>query len=121
MSLYKQHGSNVWWYEFRFNKIRYRESAKTTSKTVASEALKARRREFEEKFNGIKKREMPKTFLVAAKEHKEAKEGNIEPSTLEILSRTISHLLPVFGKKLLIDITPADVKKFKKDERKISI
>jgi integrase len=113
MSLYKQRGSNVWWYEFVFDGVRYRESAKTTSKTVAAEALKVRRREVEESFNGIKKREMPKTFAVAAAEHLKAKEENVADSTLEILKRGVSHLLAVFGKMLLIDITAADIKKYK--------
>ena len=63
MSLYKQRGSNVWWYEFHFAGVRYRESSKSTSKTVAKEAERARRRQVEEVFNGIKKREMPKTAL----------------------------------------------------------
>lgn len=68
MAVYKQTGSNVWWYEFQFDGKRYRESAKTTSKTVAAEALKARRRQLEEAFNGIKKRQMPKTFSAALDE-----------------------------------------------------
>jgi hypothetical protein len=56
MSLYKQPGSKVWWYEFWFNGQRIRESSKTTKKTVAAEAGRARRRQLEEAFNGIKKR-----------------------------------------------------------------
>jgi hypothetical protein len=115
MSLYKQRGSNVWWFEFEFAGKRYRESAKTTSKTVAGDALKARRRQVEETFNGIKKREMPKTFSVAADEFKLAKEGRIAPRTIEILEREIAHLRRVFRRKLLIDIAPADIKKYKDD------
>jgi integrase len=115
MALYKQRGSSVWSYEFEFKGQRYRETTKTTSKTVARDAFNARRREVELGFNGIKKREMPKTFSVAADEHLAAKEGNIAPSTFEILKRAISHLRPVFGKTLLIDISPAEIKKYKKD------
>jgi hypothetical protein len=73
MSLYKQGGSTVWWYEFQFAGVRYRESSKLSSKTVASEALRVRRRQVEELFNGIKKREMPKTFSTALDEFLAAK------------------------------------------------
>jgi hypothetical protein len=37
----------VWWFEFIFNGQRIRESAKTSSKRVAEEAEKARRRDLE--------------------------------------------------------------------------
>src|ERR1019366_3413179 len=44
---------NVWWYEFLFARRRVRESAKTTSKTMAKQAEKNRRRELERGFNGV--------------------------------------------------------------------
>ncbi len=43
----------TWWYEFNFAGERVRESAKTTSKTVAKQAEANRRRELERGFNGI--------------------------------------------------------------------
>jgi integrase len=51
MSLFKR--DNIWWYEFLFAKRRVRESAKTTSKTVAKKAEDNRRRELELGYNGI--------------------------------------------------------------------
>src|ERR1700751_4267790 len=45
--------TKIWYYEFIFAGRRIKESAKTTSKTVAKEAEKRRRRELEEGFNGI--------------------------------------------------------------------
>jgi hypothetical protein len=39
VALYKQKGSNIYWYEFQFAGTRYRESAKTTSKQVAGERM----------------------------------------------------------------------------------
>jgi integrase len=43
LALYKQKGSNAcWWNEFQFNGMRYWESAKTTSKQVAGEAMEER-------------------------------------------------------------------------------
>src|SRR5271169_4420887 len=44
---------DIWWYEFQFAHQRVRESAKTTSKTVAKQAEQTRRRELERGFNGI--------------------------------------------------------------------
>jgi len=60
--------SKVWWYEFIFEGQRVRESAKTRSKTVAKDAEKARRRELEQSYNGIKRRDRAKLFSVAADE-----------------------------------------------------
>jgi integrase len=51
MAVFKR--GDTWWYEFIFAARRIRESAKTTSKTVAKEAEKKRRRELEEGFNGL--------------------------------------------------------------------
>jgi hypothetical protein len=42
MSLFRR--GNVWWYEFWFANRRVRESAKTTSKTLAKAAEQKRRR-----------------------------------------------------------------------------
>lgn len=44
---------DIWWYEFNFARRRVRESAKTTSKTVAKQAEANRRRELERGFNGV--------------------------------------------------------------------
>jgi integrase len=51
MALFKR--GDVWWYEFLFARRRVRESAKTTSKTVAKLAEQKRRRQLEDGFNGI--------------------------------------------------------------------
>src|SRR5580658_9826489 len=51
MALFRR--GNTWWYEFLFARQRVRESAKTTSKTVAKQAEKNRRRELERGFNGV--------------------------------------------------------------------
>jgi integrase len=51
MALFKR--GKTWWYEFLFARRRVRESAKTTSKTVAKLAEQKRRRQLEDGFNGI--------------------------------------------------------------------
>ena len=51
MSLFRC--GDVWWYEFLFAGQRIRESTKSSSKTVAKDAERTRRRELEEGFNNI--------------------------------------------------------------------
>jgi len=51
MALFKR--GKVWWYEFLFAQRRFRESAKTNSKTVAKLAEQKRRRQLEDGFNGL--------------------------------------------------------------------
>jgi hypothetical protein len=55
----------VWWFEFIFNGQRIRESTKTSSKRVAEEAERARRRDLELGVNRIRKRAVV-LFSVAA-------------------------------------------------------
>jgi hypothetical protein len=49
----EQTKATVWWYDFIFAGKRIRESAKTKLKTLARMAEQKRRRELEERFNGI--------------------------------------------------------------------
>src|SRR4030081_1379544 len=51
MALFKRGKS--WWCEFLFARRRVRESAKTSSKTVAKLAEQKRRRQLEDGFNGV--------------------------------------------------------------------
>jgi integrase len=51
VALFRRGGT--WWYEFLFAQRRVRESAKTTSKTVAKLAEQNRRRQLEDGFNGV--------------------------------------------------------------------
>jgi hypothetical protein len=64
VSLYKR--GDVWWYKFWFNGQLVRESSKSDSKTVAKDAERARRRELEQAFNRIPKRERMPLFSHAA-------------------------------------------------------
>lgn len=111
MSLYKQPGSNVWWYEFRFAGERIRESTKTKSKKLAEDAQRARRRQLEVGFNGIQPKELPKRFAQAAEEFLAAKTGTVAPKTLAILIRSVQRLNKFLGPRMLHEITASDVKK----------
>lgn len=109
MSLYKQRGSDKWWYEFQFAGQRIRESAKTKSKKLAGDAERARRRQLEESYNGIKRPEPPKIFSVAAEEFIAVQRSKVSESTMEIITRGVNYLLPYIGKKTLPEITLQDI------------
>lgn len=121
MGLFKRKGSknqnggqqfDVWWYEFNFQGARFRESAHTANRTVAERIMREHRRRLEEGAGGIKAVTKPKTFAVASKEWLEEKKATWSKSNHRIESTNVSHLLPHFGKKLLADISGADVSRY---------
>ncbi len=106
VGVYKRGG--IYWYEFNFNGARIRESAKTTSKTLAKEAERHRRRELELAINGIVKRERPPLFPIAAKAWLESK------TALTRLGRAyyaqyVGKLVRELGNRLVSDITADDI------------
>ena len=64
--LYKR--GDTWWYKFRFAGRLFRESAKTTSVSLARQAERRRHQKLEEAVHGIRRRTAPVTFSVAADE-----------------------------------------------------
>ena len=102
----------IWWYDFIFEGQRVRESAKTRSKTVARDAEKTRRRELEESYNGIKRRDRAKLFSVAAAEWLELKSLTLAASSQRIERDNLKHLLPHFEKRLVTDIQAKDVSRY---------
>jgi integrase len=112
MALFRYPGSKIWWYDFKFNGQRVRESTKSPSKKIAADAERVRRRELEESFNGIKKRIRPKLFSVAADEWLEIKTLTLAPKSRLIEKTNLRHLLPTFGKLLVSDIQARDVSNY---------
>ena len=89
----------VWWFEFSFQGQRIRESAKTSNKIIAREAERARRRDLELGINGLKKRERPPLFPVAAKEWYESKTA-LTPLGLVYYKQYLGKLIRYFGKRI---------------------
>jgi hypothetical protein len=112
MSLYKPNRSSIWWYEFRFEGKRIRETTKTASRTLAVAAERARRRQLEESFNGIHPKRLPKRFSEASDEYLNAKTGNVAPSTLAIETFNVRRLNSFLRSKLISEITASDFKAF---------
>ena len=106
--LYKR--GNVWWFKFVFAGRTFRESSKSTSKVVARDAERQRRRELEEGYHGLKKRQRPVLLSVAAKTWLALKKPTLAPKSYSIECINIAkHLNPVLGKNLLTDIDADDV------------
>ena len=113
MSVYRpSKDSKVWWYEFIFEGQRVRESAKTRSKTVAKDAEKSRRRELEESYNGIKRRDRAKLFSVAADEWLAIKKLTLAISSQRIERDNLKHLRPHFERRLVSDIQAKDISRY---------
>jgi integrase len=107
MSLFKR--GEVWWFKFKFAGQTIRESSKSTSKTLAKDAERARRRELEQGFNGITKTQRAQMFSVAADSWLEAKKAHLAPRSVTIEESNLKHLKPVFGGMLLRDITADEI------------
>jgi integrase len=107
MSLYKR--GKVWWYKFTFASQTIRETSKSSSKTLARDAERIRRREVEEGFNGVQKAARAQLFSVAAERWLQIKRTHLAPRSVNIEQHNLKHLKPVFGAMLLTDITADDV------------
>jgi integrase len=114
--LYQRGKKKTWWYRFRFGGRIVHESAKTTSKTVARDAERQRRRQLEESWNRIKKRTLPPTFERASREWLENR-ASIEASTRETYQHALKHLLAFFSNWLICDIEARDVTAYKEHRR----
>jgi integrase len=106
MSTFKRGG--VYWYEFVFNASRIRESAHTSSKTIAERAEMQRRRELELGTNGLTKRERPPLFPVAAKDWLASKTA-LTPLGRAYYAQYVGKLTRHFGNRLVSDITADDI------------
>lgn len=114
MSLYKRgEHPGVWWYKFWFNGQLIRESSKSESKTVAKEAERARRRELEQAYNRIPKRERMPLFTHAADVWLASKAGLVVKSR-ERYEQCVTHLKEEFGKGLVCDVDANDIAEFRR-------
>lgn len=110
--LYQRGKEKTWWYRFRFGGRIVHESARTQSKTVAREAEKQRRRQHEESWNQITRRTLPPTFERAAREWLNLKRPHLAPRSVAIEEANLKHLLPTFGRPLIIDIKPEGISRY---------
>src|SRR5947209_1582944 len=106
MSVYRRGG--VYWYKFRFEGQAIRESARSSSKTIAREAERVRRRELE---RGVNRLEQPKRmplFKLATEQWLATRSG-LAPHTLEAYRTYVRTLTEQFGERLISDFSEGDI------------
>lgn len=99
----------VYWYEFMFSGSRIRESAHTSSKTIARQAELERRRELERGINRIQKRERMPLFKLAAEQWFASKSATSAKLTVETYSYFVRSLISHLGERLVSDIDHRDI------------
>jgi integrase len=112
MSLYRR--GKVWWMDFHFHGQRIQETTAMTSITRAREVQEKRKQALKDGSAGIRKQQQPRLLSVAAQEWLEAREPAWSRRMAEIAKNSNNHLLPVLGKKLLVDIEASDISKYQK-------
>jgi len=108
----------IWWYRFKFAGQTIRETSKSTSRTVAREAERSRRRELEEAYNGISRPKRIHILSVVADSWLKAKATTLSPRTVQIEKLNLKHLNPVLGQRLLCDISADDVVAYQAQRQK---
>jgi len=111
--IYKRGKHGTYWIRFRFAGRFVHESARTSSKTVAREAERRRRRELEEKWNRIEKRCLPPTLTEAAKRWLE-KRACLAWNTRETYKSALKHLRGILGTMLVCEIEARDIVAYQK-------
>lgn len=114
--LYKR--GETWWFKFVFAGKTFRESAKTNSKDLARRAEVKRRRDLEEGYHGLKKRQAPQTFKAASNDWLEMKKPTLAPKSHLIEKTCLTHLLPILGQKLMTDINANDISRYQQQRKK---
>ncbi len=110
MALKRRGKAGIWWYSFKFSGRRIHESSKSTSRTVAREAEKARRRQLEESFNQLTRRTLPPPFGKAAADWYESVKPHLAERTKAIYGDALRlHLNPALGSLLLCDMDAARI------------
>jgi integrase len=110
LSVYRR--GDVWWYKFRFAGQVIRESSKSTSKVLARDAERVRRRDLEDSFNRIPKQRTAQLFSVAAESWLKAKVAQLAPRSVVIERANFKHLMPYFGKISICDVSADDIGRY---------
>jgi integrase len=98
--------------DFMFHSQRVRESTGMTSKTRAKEVFEKRKHSLRDGSAGIRRQSRPDLLSTAAGEWQQAKQLKWSPKMASIVRYSIGHMLPVLGKKLLVDIEARDIAKY---------
>lgn len=102
----------VWWYSFTFAGRRYRESAKTESKTVAKQAEQKRRRELEVGYNGLTSNREERVQTVEAVADAYLEEYRLKHRAVTFAEHALGHVKRHVGKAMLIEVTDKTVRAY---------
>jgi len=103
---------DIWWYEFQFGQRRIRESAKTTSKTVAKTAEQNRRRELERGFNGIADNREERIRPVKEVAAGYLKDYSLRHEASVFAKYAVRHICRLLGTTMVVDVTEKTVKEY---------
>jgi integrase len=108
----KRNSAAVWWYKFYFAGQCIRESAKTSSKTIAKQAEQKRRRELEEGFNGLidRREERIRTIKELAEAYLEG--YKLRTKSVPFAEYALGHLTRLLGKQMAVEVTEKTVKDY---------
>jgi integrase len=110
MALFRR--GEIWWYEFLFARRRVRESAKTTSKTVAKQAEKNRRRELENGFNGIQDNRDERVRSIKELATAYLADYRLRHKSGVFADYALGHVARLIGESMAVDITDKTVKAY---------
>lgn len=102
----------TYWYEFKLNGIRVRESAQTNNKELAKKIETKRKNDMLAGMKGIEVKPVFKLFRIALEEYIESKRIDWEPSTLRMHETSKPKLLAFFGGMVLHEINAGDIRKY---------
>src|SRR5258708_1777985 len=110
MALFRR--GNTWWYEFLFARRRVRESAKTTSKTVAKLAEQNRRRELERGFNGVEDNREDRIRSIKEMGAEYLEEYRLRHKSGVFATYAIGNVTRHVGESMAVDVTDKTVKEY---------
>jgi integrase len=103
---------NTWWYKFYFAGRLVRESAKSTSKTVAKKAEKQRRRDLEEAYNNISDNREQRVQTVGQTAHEYLEDYKLRHRSATFAEYAIGHITRFVGNHMQIDVSDDTVKQY---------
>lgn len=110
MALFRR--GDVWWYEFLFARRRVRESAKTTSKTVAKQAEQNRRRELERGFNGVEDNRENRVRSIKEVGAEYLDDYCLRHKSGVFAQYAVGHVARHLGASMVVDVTDKTVREY---------
>ena len=113
MAVFKR--GEVWWYKFYFAGRLFRESSKSTSKTVAKDAEKQRRRELEAGFHNIADVRQQRIRSLEAIIDEYLVGYRLRNRAPRFAKYALGHVSRLLGNKLSVDVDASAVLKYQED------